>query len=64
MRRPRDPADIVIRVECGTLLSLHRAEELHAVVVYEDGGGAALAGVGLHCLLEGEDRGCAVRGDG
>ena len=64
VRRSGNPSNTVVSVECHSFVLVLFADDLHTVVVDEDGGGAALARVGLHSFLEGEYRGCAVRGDG
>ena len=52
VRRPGDPADVVIRVERDSLRPFGLRERLQSVVVHEDGRGSALPGVRLHCLFE------------
>ena len=49
---PRDPADVVVRVECHASLLLSRVQELHPILVDEDRGRASLSRVRLHRLLE------------
>ena len=57
VRGTRDPADVAVLVEPYPLLAQLGGEELHAVVVDEDGTGTALACIRLHSLLERLNRG-------
>lgn len=51
-----DPADVVVGVEGDAAVAFGGGEDAEAVVVDKDGGGAALAGVGLHGFFERFDR--------